>query len=71
MLDLMIAGGLVVAFAGVLQRAVRRGRRDASAVALLQEGMGGFEGPDAEAVRAEFRRSGVVLPVRCPPVGFP
>ena len=71
MLDLMLAGGLVVALAGILQTAARRQRRSASAVTLLQEGMGGFEGADAEALRAEFRRSGIVLPERRCPAGFP
>ena len=70
MLDLMLAGGLVVVLAGVLQTATRRQRRRASAVTLLQEGMGGFEGADAEAFRAEFRRSGVALPERRRPAGF-
>jgi len=70
MLDLMLAGGLVVALAGVLKTAARRQRRRGSAVTLLQEGMAGFEGADAEAFRAEFRRSGVVLPERCRPAGF-
>ena len=70
MLDLMLAGGFVVALAGVLQTAVRRLGRRASAVTLLQEGMAGFEGADAEAFRAEFRRSGVVLPERRHPAGF-
>jgi hypothetical protein len=71
MLDLMLAGGLVVVVAGVLQTAARRQRRCASGVALLQEGMVGFEGADAEAFRAEFRRSGVALPERRRPAGFP
>ena len=71
MLDLMFAGGILVALAGVLQTTTRRHRRNASSVALLREGMGEFEGADAEAVRAEFRRSGVALPVRRPPAGFP
>jgi hypothetical protein len=71
MLDLMLVGGIVVALAGVLQTATRRQRRCASPVALLREGMDGFEGSDAEAVRAEFRRSGVVLPGRRMPAGFP
>jgi hypothetical protein len=71
MLDMMLAGGFVVALAGVLQAAARRRSGSASAVSLLREGMEGFEGPDAEAVRAEFRRSGVVLPERRRPVGFP
>ena len=70
MLDLMLMGGVVVALAGVLQTAARRQCRDASATALLQEGMGGFEGSDAEALRAEFRRSGVILPRHRPPAGF-
>lgn len=70
MLNLMLATGLGVAIAGVFQTAARRKRRRASAVALLQEGMAGFEGADAEAVRAEFRRSGVVLPERRGPIGF-
>lgn len=71
MLDVMVVGGIVVALAGVLQTTARRQRRGASPVALLQEGMGGFEGADAEAVRAEFRRSGVALPGRRLPAGFP
>lgn len=71
MLDLMVVGGIVVALAGVLQTTARRQRRDDSPVALLREGMGAFEGADAEAVRAEFRRSGVVLPTRRLPAGFP
>ena len=70
MLDLMLAGGFVVALAGVLQAAARRKSGSASAVSLLREGMEGFEGPDAEAFRAEFRRSGVVLPERQRPAGF-
>jgi hypothetical protein len=37
---------------------------------MLQEGMGGLEGADAEALRAEFRRSGVALPERKHPIGF-
>ena len=71
MLDLMVVGGIVVALAGVLQTTARRSRRGDSPVALLQEGMGTFEGADAEAFRAEFRRSGVVLPSRRLPAGFP
>ena len=71
MLDLMLAGGFVVALAGVLQVASRRQRRGASAQSLLREGMVGFEGADAEAFRAEFRRSGVALPERRRPIGFP
>jgi hypothetical protein len=70
MLDLMLAGGVVVVLAGVLQTAARWQRRCASAVTLLQEGMEGFEGADAEAFRAEFRRSGVALPERRRPIGF-
>ena len=70
MLDLMLAGGFVVALAGVLQVASRRKSRSASAQSLLREGMVGFEGPEAEAFRAEFRRSGVDLPKRHRPVGF-
>ena len=70
MLDFMLAGGFVVAIAGVLQAASRRNSRCASAASLLREGMAGFEGPDAEAVRAEFRRSGVALPERQRPAGF-
>ena len=70
MLDLMLAGGFVVALAGVLQVASRRKSRGASAQSLLREGMVGFEGPKAEAFRAEFRRSGVDLPKRDRPVGF-
>ena len=71
MLDLIVAGGVVVAVAGVLQIAARRESRCASPVGLLREGMVGLEGADAEAVRAEFRRSGVNLPERQVPVGFP
>jgi hypothetical protein len=70
MLDLVLVGGIVVALAGVLQSTTWRRRRGASPVSLLQEGMGGFEGADAEAVRAEFRRSGVALPPHRPPAGF-
>ena len=70
MLDLMLAGGFVVALAGVLQAAARRKSGSVSAVSLLREGMEGFEGADAEALRAEFRRSGVVLPNRQRPAGF-
>lgn len=71
MLDLMVVGGIVVALAGVLQTTARRRRQHDSPVALLREGMGEFEGADAEAFRAEFRRSGVALPSRRLPVGFP
>jgi hypothetical protein len=70
MLDLVFAGGLVVAIAGVFQAAARRQRRHASAASLLREGMTGFDGADAEAFRAEFRRSGVALPERERPTGF-
>ena len=70
MLDVILAGGLVVALAGVLQITARREARSASAVALLREGLEGFDGPDAEAYRAEFRRSGIVLPERQHPAGF-
>jgi hypothetical protein len=70
MLDLVLFGGVVVAFAGVVQAAARRQSRGASPVALLREGMTGFEGSDAEAFRAEFRRSGVTLPERSRPTGF-
>jgi hypothetical protein len=70
MLDLVFAGGLVVAIAGVFQAAARRRHRHASAASLLREGMSGFEGADAEALRAEFRRSGVALPERDRPTGF-
>jgi hypothetical protein len=70
MLDLMLTGGIVVALAGVLQTVARRERRGAPSLRLLQEGMGGFEGADAEAIRAEFRGSGVALPERRHPAGF-
>jgi hypothetical protein len=70
-LDVVLAAGLVIALVGVLQIRGWRDRRPASAISLLREGMDGFEAPDAEAVRAEFRRSGVALPERHPPVGFP
>jgi hypothetical protein len=71
MLDLVLVGGFLVATAGVLQVAARWQAQGASPVSLLREGMVGLEGPDAEAVRAEFRRSGVTLPERRRPVGFP
>jgi hypothetical protein len=67
MLNLMLATGLGVALAGVFQ-VTRRHRGPASDVTLLQDGVAGLEGPDAEAFRAEFRRSGVALPER-PPLG--
>ena len=70
MLDLMVLGGVVVAVAGVVQVTTRRQRRVTSPEALLREGMEGFEGSDAEAVRAEFRRSGVALPERRQMTGF-
>jgi hypothetical protein len=70
MLDLMVFGGVVVALAGVVQVASRRQGRFASPTALLREGMRGFEGSDAEAIRAEFRRSGVALPERHHTPGF-
>ena len=70
MLDLMVFGGVVVALAGVVQIASRRERQDVSPAALLREGMTGFEGSDAEAVRAEFRRSGLALPERHRTPGF-
>jgi hypothetical protein len=71
MLNLMLAGGFLVALAGVLQVASRRKSASASPVALLREGMAGLEGPDAEALRAEFRRSGVALPEPRRSAGFP
>jgi hypothetical protein len=70
MLDLMLVGGIVVTLAGALQAAGRRRKRAGSTVALLREGMTGLDGPDAEAVRAEFRRSGIALPERGRPPGF-
>jgi len=70
MLDVMVFGGVAVALAGVVQVASWRQSRLASPVALLREGMAGFEGADAEALRAEFRRSGVTLPDRRPVTGF-
>ena len=70
MLDLMLVGGFVVALAGVFQVTSRRGRGAASGASLLRAGMEAFEGPDAEAVRAEFRRSGIALPERQRPAGF-
>ena len=70
MLDFVLAGGFVVAILGVLQTASRRQHRRASPESLLREGMEGFAGPDAEAFRAEFRRSGIALPVRHRPIGF-
>ncbi|HEY7138509.1 MAG TPA: hypothetical protein VIE44_00240 [Methylomirabilota bacterium] len=66
----VVVGGLLVAVAGVLQAASRRESRRAPVESLLREGMAGFEGPDAEAVRAEFRLSGIALPERQRPVGF-
>jgi len=70
MLDFMLAGGLAVAIAGVLQVASRQLSRTGSSVALLRDGIESLEGSDAEAFRAEFRRSGVVLPDRPRPAGF-
>jgi hypothetical protein len=70
MLDLVLAGGVVVAIAGVFQAAARRKSYRATPESLLREGMAGFDGADAEAFRAEFRRSGVALPERDRPVGF-
>jgi hypothetical protein len=70
MLDLMVFGGVAVALAGVVQVAARRQRRLASPIALLREGMDGLDGADAEALRAEFRRSGVALPSRRDVTGF-
>jgi hypothetical protein len=70
MLDFMLAGGLAVAIVGVLQVASRKLTRAGSSIALLREGMGGLEGPDAEAFRAEFRLSGIALPERPRPAGF-
>jgi hypothetical protein len=70
MLDLIFTGGILVALASVLQTAARRRRRAQSPVWLLQEGMRGFEGADAKAIRAEFERSGVALPERRNPTGF-
>ena len=70
MLDLMVFGGVAVALAGALQVRSRRRSRLKSPTALLREGMTGFEGSDAEAIRAEFRRSGVALPERYHTPGF-
>jgi hypothetical protein len=70
MTDLMVFGGVVVALAGVVQVASRHQSRAASSVALLREGMMGLEGAEAEALRAEFRRSGVALPDHRHVTGF-
>jgi hypothetical protein len=70
MTDLMVFGGVVVALAGVVQVASRHQSRAASPVALLREGMMGLEGSEAEALRAEFRRSGVAVPDRRHVDGF-
>jgi hypothetical protein len=66
----VVVGGIVLAIAGVIQAASRWESRGAPDESLLREGMTGFEGPDAEAVRAEFRLSGIALPERKRPVGF-
>lgn len=71
MLDLIFAGGFVVAVAGALQTLSRRQSESAPAVSLLRQGLAGFEGADAQAVRAEFQRSGIALPERHRPAGFP
>ena len=70
MLGLVFAGGVVVAIAGVFQAATRRTAREAAPASLLRAGLAGFDGPDAEAFRAEFRRSGVALPERDRWAGF-
>jgi hypothetical protein len=70
MLDLMVFGGVAVALAGVVQVTARRQSRTASTTALLREGMAELEGADAEALRAEFQRSGVSLPERRHATGF-
>jgi hypothetical protein len=70
MLDMALAGGLAVALAGVVEVAASRSRRTWSGIALLRQTMERLEGADAETLRAELRRSGVVLPERARPRGF-
>lgn len=60
--EIVLVGGLVVVMAGVLEVSTRPywgpGRRPRPE-SVIRELM---QGPEAEAVRAEFRRSGI-----CPP----
>ena len=70
MVDLMVFGGVAVALAGVVQATARRQRGPASPTALIRESMRGLEGAEAEALRAEFRRSGLSLPERHHTIGF-
>jgi hypothetical protein len=70
MLDVVLAGGLVVAVAGVVEAAASRSRRQWSGVALLRQTIEHLDGADAETLRAELRRSGLTLPERAQPRGF-
>lgn len=71
MVDLVLLGGLAVAVAGVVEVSASRSVRTSSRVALLRQTVEWLDGPEAETLRAEFRRSGVALPERRSTPGFP
>ena len=69
--EFMGVGAVIVAVIGVLEVSAwrsRRPRRDPDSVSLVRAAMLGDE---AEAVRAEFRRSGICPPERGVVRGFP
>lgn len=64
MVDLMVVGGVAVALAGVIGISEWRQRWLTDSTSLIRDAMASAQGPEAEALRAEFRRSGVTPPER-------
>jgi hypothetical protein len=68
--QMAVVAGVAVVLAGVIGVAQWRDRWGANAASLIRDAMRSVEGPDAEALRAEFRRSGVAVPERSVEAGF-
>jgi hypothetical protein len=62
MVDAVILGGVAVALAGMVGVSAWRQGRLTSAATLIRDAMANAHGPEAEALRPEFRRSGVIPP---------
>ncbi|MGH7265328.1 MAG: hypothetical protein ACREMB_10805 [Candidatus Rokuibacteriota bacterium] len=61
LMEILFVGGAAGMIAGVLQAASRRRRERWTTEAAVREAM---SGPESQAVRAEFRRSGIIPPAR-------
>jgi hypothetical protein len=64
MVEVVLVGGMAVALAGVVGMGRWRRRWTSSAASLIRDAVASVDGPEAEALRAEFRESGVALPER-------